>query len=445
MTGRTLCVLGAAAVLLVTWFAPANVIAQERTMALRAAWVIDATGRRPIADGVVIVRGNRIEAVGPRASVTIPGGAETIDLPGQTLMPGLIDTHSHLGNRSMYPSPFGGPGQRNAPASEQMIKMVRHARVQLLCGITTLRQCGEPGLTDLVLKRAIAVGVHPGPRIIGGGEHIGPEVDTAEAIRKKVGEYFRAGAEWIKMTHGDLTPTTAQIPPALLKAGVDEAHKYGLKVTVHAVGRWGSAVKTSVEAGADNIEHVRPMTEEIVQLMLKHGAHRDTINIKEAKDGIDFFFSARNQAERLVDFLNSVAPIKVKKSQELISQDVHTSAKSFKFTFSVEIVPICKDDLVALPIKLARQAGNISPLALCYRIGTSINLFDPNTLQTADISSPVYWRAPFTPLADAKELVEFIVMDIEPIGPRKSRWVLAEATVARASDLGVNDNTYFSI
>ena len=129
----------------------------------------------------------------------------------------------------------------------------------------------EPGLTDLVLKRAIAVGVHPGPRIIGGGEHIGPEVDTAEAIRKKVGEYFRAGAEWIKMTHGDLTPTTAQIPPALLKAGVDEAHKYGLKVTVHAVGRWGSAVKTSVEAGADNIEHVRPMTEEIVQLMLKHG------------------------------------------------------------------------------------------------------------------------------------------------------------------------------
>jgi imidazolonepropionase-like amidohydrolase len=68
-----------------------------------------------------------------------------------------------------------------------------------------------------------------------------------------------------------LTPTTAQIAPALMKAGVDEAHRYGLKVTVHAVGRWGSAVRTAVEAGADNIEHVRPMTEEIVQLMLKHG------------------------------------------------------------------------------------------------------------------------------------------------------------------------------
>jgi imidazolonepropionase-like amidohydrolase len=192
-------------------------------------------------------------------------------LPGQTLLPGLIDSHSHLGNRSMYPSPFGGLGQRGAPAGEQMVKIVRHARVQLLCGITTLRQCGEPGLSDMGLKRAIEAGLQPGPRIIGGGEHIGPDVESAEAIRKKIGEYFRAGAEWIKMTHGDLTPTTAQIPPALLKAGVDEAHKFGLKVTVHAVGRWGSAIRTSVEAGADNIEHVRPLTEEILQLMLKHG------------------------------------------------------------------------------------------------------------------------------------------------------------------------------
>jgi imidazolonepropionase-like amidohydrolase len=243
---------------------------QERVVALRAAWVIDATGSAPVADGVVLVRGNRIDAVGTRAAVTIPAGAEVVDLPGQTLLPGLIDTHSHLSNWSMYPSPFGGLGQRRAPATEQMVKMVRDARVQLLCGITTLRQCGEPGLSDLVLKQAIEVGVHPGPRIISAGEHIGPELDSADAIRKKVGEYFRAGAEWIKMTHGDLTPTTAQISPALMKAGVDEAHRYGLKVTVHAVGRWGSAIRTAVEAGADNIEHVRPMTEEIVQLMLKH-------------------------------------------------------------------------------------------------------------------------------------------------------------------------------
>ncbi|EFW19625.1 ribosome-binding protein [Coccidioides posadasii str. Silveira] len=180
------------------------------------------------------------------------------------------------------------------------------------------------------------------------------------------------------------------------------------------------------------------------QLILKHGAHKDTINIKEVKDGLDFFFSQRNHAERLVDFLSSVAPVRVKKSQQLISMDVHTSTKSYKISFSVELIPICKDDLVALPIKLAKSLGNISPLTLCYRVGTSVNLLDPNTLQIADIPSPIYWRSPFKNLADVQELVEFIVMDIEPIGHSSGRFYLAEATVARASDLGVNDTTYFT-
>ncbi|KAF6809176.1 60S ribosomal export protein NMD3 [Colletotrichum musicola] len=180
------------------------------------------------------------------------------------------------------------------------------------------------------------------------------------------------------------------------------------------------------------------------QLIMKHGAHKDTLNIKEAKDGIDFFFSARNQAEKFVDFLNSVVPCRVKKSQELISQDVHTSTKSYKFTYSAELIPICRDDLVAMPIRLAKASGNISPLVLCHKIGTAVYLLDPNTLQTASIPSDIYWRAPFHSLADVKQLVEFIVMDIEPTGVSKGKWHLAEVQVARASDLGVNDKTYFA-
>jgi nonsense-mediated mRNA decay protein 3 len=180
------------------------------------------------------------------------------------------------------------------------------------------------------------------------------------------------------------------------------------------------------------------------QLILKHGAHKDTINIKEVKDGLDFFFAARNQAEKFVDFLNSVAPVRAKKSQELISMDIHTSTKSYKFSYSVELVPICKDDLVAIPIKLAKQIGNISPLGLCYRVGTSVNILDPSTLQTADVSTPIYWRAPFTPLADVQELVEFIVMDIDLLPNQKGRWHLAEATVAKATDLGSNDRTFYT-
>ena len=180
------------------------------------------------------------------------------------------------------------------------------------------------------------------------------------------------------------------------------------------------------------------------QLILKHGAHKDTINIKEVKDGLDFYYSARNQAEKFVDFLGSVAPVQSKKSQELISMDIHTSTKSYKFSYSVSLVPICKDDLVALPIKLAKSIGNISPLGLCYKVGTTLNILDPMTLQTADVSTPVYWRAPFTSLADVQELVEFVVMDIEPLGPTKGRWLLSEATVARASDLGSNNQTYYT-
>ena len=181
------------------------------------------------------------------------------------------------------------------------------------------------------------------------------------------------------------------------------------------------------------------------QLMLKHGAHREAINIKEVHDGIDFFFSQRNHAEKFVDFLNSVVPVRMKKSQELISMDIHTSKKSYKFTYSAELVPICRDDLVALPLKLAKSIGNMSPISLCYRVGTGINLVDPNTLQTAEVPVPIYWRAPFTNLADVKELVEFIVLDIEPLGPSANggRFQLAECTVARASDLGSNDKTYF--
>ncbi|KAK3389828.1 NMD3 family-domain-containing protein [Podospora didyma] len=179
------------------------------------------------------------------------------------------------------------------------------------------------------------------------------------------------------------------------------------------------------------------------QLILKHQAHRDTINIKEERDGIDFFFAQKNQAEAFINFLKSVVPVNVRDSRHLISSDTQTGNKSYKYTYSVEIIPVCRDDLVALPMKLAKSIGNISPLVICHRIGTAVNLLDPQTLQTADVSSEIYWRAPFGPLAGTTELVEFIVLDIEPTNVRRGKWLLSEATVARACDLGVNDNTYF--
>ncbi|KAI5818753.1 NMD3 family-domain-containing protein [Pyronema omphalodes] len=170
------------------------------------------------------------------------------------------------------------------------------------------------------------------------------------------------------------------------------------------------------------------------QLILKHNAHKDTISIREAKDGLDFFYAQRNHAVNMVDFLSSVTPVRSQKSSELISQDIHTSTKSYKFTYSVEIVPICKDDLVCVPQKLARSMGNIPQLLLCTRVGATLHLMDPNTLQVAEIANQVYWRSPFSSLANVSELTEYCVLNVEPLGPQRGKFILADVEVMRLSD-----------
>ncbi|KAH9924016.1 NMD3 family-domain-containing protein [Fomitopsis serialis] len=166
------------------------------------------------------------------------------------------------------------------------------------------------------------------------------------------------------------------------------------------------------------------------QLILKHGAQKDTISVKEVRDGLDFFYSSRSHAIKMVDFLSGVVPIRSKASEQLLSSDTHTNTANFKYTYSVEIVPVCKDDLVALPSKLARSLSNISPLALCSRVGNSLHLLDPATLQSVELSVASYWRMPFDSLAGVSDLVEFTVLDVEPSGQTRGKWVLADAQVA---------------
>lgn len=179
------------------------------------------------------------------------------------------------------------------------------------------------------------------------------------------------------------------------------------------------------------------------QLILRHNAHVDTISIQEAKDGLDFFYSARNHAVKMVDFLTAVAPVKTKKSEELVSIDTQSGLSSYKFTFSIEIAPICRDDLVVLPKKLANLLGNVSRLVVCSKVTNMLQFIDPTTLQPADLLAGVYWRSPFPPLLDMSQLVEFVVLDVEPTGDIRGKHVLADITVCRASDLGVNDRTFY--
>lgn len=127
---------------------------------------------------------------------------------------------------------------------------------------------------------------------------------------------------------------------------------------------------------------------------------------------------------------HSNIPYRSKASEQLLSADTHSNTANFKYTYSVEIIPLCKDDLVCLPAKLARSLSNINPLTLVSRVGNSIQVMDPSTLQAAEITAPIYWRTPSDSLAGISDLVEFTVLDIEPSGTVKGKWVLADAQVA---------------
>ncbi|EEB08716.2 60S ribosomal export protein NMD3 [Schizosaccharomyces japonicus yFS275] len=150
------------------------------------------------------------------------------------------------------------------------------------------------------------------------------------------------------------------------------------------------------------------------QVILKNRAHLNTVNIKEAKDGIDFFT--------------------LSSSEELISKDIKSNTAHYKFTYSIEIVPICKDDLVCLPKPLAKAHGNISQLLLCTKVGTTIHFIDPLTLQTCEMLPTTYWHMPFPSLADIGELSEFIVADVDFLGPTNGKNVLADVELIKSSD-----------
>lgn len=178
------------------------------------------------------------------------------------------------------------------------------------------------------------------------------------------------------------------------------------------------------------------------QLILKHNAHANSTGIKQMPDGIDFFYDHKSHALKLIDFLGSVVPIKWKTAEQLVSQDDHSNTYNYKFTFSTEIAPICRDDWVCLPPKLASSLGNSSPFLMCTKISNLIHLIDPITLKTFDISASTYWKYPFRAIMSTKQLIPFIVLDANEAGQSRGKYLLSDLEVAKESDFGSNDITY---
>ncbi|KAL5710729.1 hypothetical protein ACHQM5_021259 [Ranunculus cassubicifolius] len=179
------------------------------------------------------------------------------------------------------------------------------------------------------------------------------------------------------------------------------------------------------------------------QLILKHGAADKAIKIKQMDQGIDFFFSNRSHGLKFMEFVGKVVPIKSRSDKQLVSHDIKSNNYNYKYTFSVEICPICREDLICLPPKVAVSLGNLGPLVICAKVSNSICLLDPFTLRYAFLDADQYYRNPFKALFSGKQLVEYVVLDVEPVGSEVhiagSKYALADVQVARISDFGKND------
>ncbi|CAB4068327.1 NMD3 [Lepeophtheirus salmonis] len=186
------------------------------------------------------------------------------------------------------------------------------------------------------------------------------------------------------------------------------------------------------------------------QVLIKYNATKDCSGIKVVHEGLDFFFSNESHARKLVEFLGTVVPIRYQQAKKLISHDTNSNTYNYKYTFSVEVVPICKDNIVCLPPKVAHSLGGMGQIALVHKVTNVLHLLDPSTCQFAEINANSYFRTPFLSLTGPKSFTEYTVMNIEIIsdfdrrkfsgqGAISKRHVLADCWVVRSSELGVND------
>ena len=212
------------------------------------------------------------------------------------------------------------------------------------------------------------------------------------------------------------------------------------------------------------------------QLILKNNAQRDALNIKAVSDGMDFYFAQKQDAKAFATFVQSAVPVQLKESSRVvgISHHVGTSTSAI----SILIAPICKHDLLWLPKALSRSLGGLGPLVVCARVASTIRLLCPATLATAELTAAVYFKNPFLPLCSDSQLVEYEVLDVEinsnphhGSGKTKNQHkgenkhkggkprtggggggddktsscalVSATVTIAKSSDFGVTDTTFF--
>ena len=264
-------------------------------VAIRAGRLFDSKGGRLVADQVILIDGERITAVGAASETRIPAGAEVIDLSQATVLPGLIDAHTHMFN-------VPRPGMSRETAT---LIAVHNLQADLRAGFTTARDMSSHGngYGDVDIRNAINEGRLEGPRFQVSGRGIvwaeAPNpldsiaVSSVEEARAAVREHVERGVDWIKLfpTGAYSFATTGQpqyelrYPKPVLDALVDEAHRLGHKTACHVFG--GEGQHNAILAGCDTIEHAFGLTPEDAQLIADKGLAYDPTFVRYLEPYVD--------------------------------------------------------------------------------------------------------------------------------------------------------------
>jgi imidazolonepropionase-like amidohydrolase len=264
----------------------------SKTVVVRAGHLLDVKSGKMLSHQTIVIRGDKISSVGDFTNQTVPPDATVIDLSNATVLPGLIDAHTHLTFATNF-----GYSTLGISIPREALTGARNARVTLDAGFTTVRNVGADGFTDVALRDAINAGDVPGPRMLVSGPPLSITgghadnnllpfeyhatsdgvADGVEGVRHMVRQNIKYGADLIKfmasggvLSHGD-NPQASQYTEEEMRVIVEEAHRLGRKVAAHAHG--AQAILWASRAGVDSIEHGSYIDDAGIAEMKKDGTY----------------------------------------------------------------------------------------------------------------------------------------------------------------------------